>query len=266
MSFRDRPTEEEIHRYVDGAADERTAALIEHWLEDEPDDLRRIDDYLRLNEALHVAYRRPPESPPPPEIDRIEQQLARRLARRRLAMRLGLARPALAAIGGAAVVAGMAWFGSTLVWHMPPGYAQEAVEAHLLFAADEEHPVEIPGERRAELTRWLSKRVGVPLTIPDLSGAGYYLLGGRLVTNDAKPAAQLMYSNRAHHRITLFVTRAGGSQERLAELFEEHQVRFVCWQHGEANYALVGSEESAVLRALSDRILAGTAARENTES
>jgi len=265
MSFRDRPTEEEVHRYVDGAADERTAALIERWLEDEPEDLRRIDDYLRLNEALHVAYRRPPAAPPP-ELERMEQQLARRLARRRLASMLGLGRPALAALGGAAVVAGMAWFGSTLVWHLPPGYAQEAVEAHLLFASDEEHPVEIPGDRRAELTRWLSKRVGVALAIPDLSPAGYYLLGGRLVTNDTKPAAQLMYSSRTSHRITLFITRADGSQERLAELFEEHQVRFVCWQHEQASYALVGSEDPAVLKALSDRILAGSDARSSSES
>lgn len=257
MSIQDRPTEEEIHRYVDGVADERTAALIERWLEDEPDDLRRVDDYLRLNEAIHVAYGRTPTRPAPASVEKMEQQLARRLAMRRIAWKLRFGRPALTMIGGAAVVAGMAWLGSTLVWHMPPGYAQEAIEAHILFAADDEHPVEIPGHRKAELRDWLSKRVGIDIAMPDLSGAGYYLLGGRLVTNDLKPAAQLMYSDRAGHRVTLFITRSDDdSRDRLAEAFEEQQVRFVCWQRGAASYALVGAEDPSVLRALTERIVA----------
>jgi anti-sigma factor RsiW len=266
MTVHDRPTEEEIHRYVDGVADERTAALVGRWLEDEPADLRRVDDYLRLNEALHVAFARTPDGPARPGLDKVEQQLARKLAIRRLSWKLRFGRPGLAMLGGAAVIAGMAWFGSTLVWHMPPGYAHEAVEAHLLFVSDDEHPVEIPAERRAELTRWLSKRVGVPVPLPDLTEAGYYLLGGRLVTNHLKPAAQLMYARGDGHRITLFITRADGAQETLAELFEEQQVRFVCWQHGRASFALVGSEDPNLLRALSDRIMASARDTEQARS
>ena len=258
-SFRDPPSEEEINRYVDGVADERSCALIERWLEDEPDELRRVDDYLRLNEALHVAYRKPPGDPQPPALIRIEQQLSRRLALRRLTWRFRIGRPVFACLGGAAVVAGMIWFGSSLVWHMPPGYAGEAVEAHLLFAPEQERPVEIPGNRRAELVTWLSKRVGVPVSLPDLSDAGYHLLGGRLVTNDKKPAAQLMYSTADGRRITLFITEADGTKQSVAEAFDGEEVRFVCWQDGAASYALVGTEDSALLRSLSERIIAVTA-------
>ncbi|MFN4090996.1 MAG: anti-sigma factor family protein [Alphaproteobacteria bacterium] len=256
--FEGHPSEEEIHRYVDGVADERSRALIERWLEEEPDELRRLDDFLRLNEALHVAYGRTPTRPPSLQLTQLENQLVRRLTFRRLAWRLRFGRPALACLGGAAVVAGMLWGGASLVWHMPPSYAHGAVDAHLVFATDYERPVEIPGSRQAELVRWLTKRVGVPIDAPDLRDAGYVLLGGRLVSNDSKPAAQFMYVSPEGRRLTLFITKADDTQRRVAEVFDGEEVRYVCWQNGTAGYVLVGAEEPSVLQAVSDRIISTT--------
>src|SRR3546814_19335255 len=87
----------------------------------------------------------------------------------------------------------------------------------MLFAGDRERPVEVPGSRKAELVRWLSKRIGVTVPVPDLSEFGYRLLGGRLVANDAKPAAQLMYAGADGRRITLFVTREDTVRRRSEE-------------------------------------------------
>ncbi len=251
----DRPTDEEIHRYVDGVADERSRALIERYIEDHPEELRRIDDFLRLNEALWVTWGKPAMDDPPPRIKRLQAQLARRLALRRLTWYLRPRGPAAVGTLAAAIFAGAVWLSGSVFWHVPPSYADEAVDAHLLFANDPERPVEVPGSRETELVRWLSGRLGFPVRVPDLSSAGLQLLGGRLVTNDTRPAAQLMYARADGSRITLYVTQADGTEHRVAEQFEGLELHFVCWQDGRAAYALVGRDRPDVLQTVSERVI-----------
>jgi anti-sigma factor RsiW len=51
-------------------------------------------------------------------------------------------------------------------------------------------------ESRAQeehLSRWLTKRLGMPVKLFDLRAQGYELVGGRLLPDTAAPSAQLMY-------------------------------------------------------------------------
>src|SRR3546814_19192869 len=113
----------------------------------------------------------------------------------------------------------------------------------MLFAGDRERPVEVPGSRKAELVRWLSKRIGVTVPVPDLSEFGYRLLGGRLVANDAKPAAQLMYAGADGRRITLFVTREDTVRRPVAETFDGEKLHTVCLPGGPAAHARHGAAD-----------------------
>src|SRR3546814_20590706 len=98
----------------------------------------------------------------------------------------------------------------------------------MLFAGDRERPVEVPGSRKAELVHWLSKRIGVAVPVPDLSEFGYRLLGGRLVTNDAKPAPQLMSAGAEGRRITLFVTRENTVRRPVPETLDGVKLHIIC--------------------------------------
>jgi anti-sigma factor RsiW len=84
---------------------------------------------------------------------------------------------------------------------------QDVVGAHAVFTTDEGRPVEIEASSGEDLYRCLSKRLGQAIHAPNLSAAGYGLLGGRLLPSEQGPAAQFMYQNAAGDRLTLFVAR-----------------------------------------------------------
>ena len=67
------------------------------------------------------------------------------------------------------------------------------------------HPVEVAAAQQEHLIQWLSKRLGRPLKVPDLSGQGYELVGGRLLPGDNGARAQFMYQAPGGERVTLYL-------------------------------------------------------------
>ena len=87
-----------------------------------------------------------------------------------------------------------------------------ATTAYRTFVVEVAHPVEVAATQEEHLLRWLSKRLGRRLVAPDLSKFGYQLIGGRLLSANDGAAAQLMYENRAHQRLTIYVQAESGSE------------------------------------------------------
>ena len=59
-----------------------------------------------------------------------------------------------------------------------------ATDAFRTFALDPLRPVEMPASQQAALDRWLQRRLGVPVRMPDLHDQGWTAMGGRLVPGD----------------------------------------------------------------------------------
>ena len=74
-------------------------------------------------------------------------------------------------------------------------FASEALDAYKLYVVEVRHPVEVPGNERAHMTQWLSKRLGEDLRIPDLQSIGLKLIGGRLLPGPTGAAAFYMYES-----------------------------------------------------------------------
>ena len=68
-------------------------------------------------------------------------------------------------------------------------FASEALDAYKLYVVEVRHPVEVPGNERAHMTQWLSKRLGEDLRVPDLQSIGLKLVGGRLLPGPTGAAA-----------------------------------------------------------------------------
>lgn len=90
--------------------------------------------------------------------------------------------------------------------------AENATSAYRTFVVEVAHPVEVAAAQEEHLLRWLSKRLGRQLVAPDLSRFGYQLIGGRLLPADAGAAAQLMYENPSHQRLTIYIQAEPGSE------------------------------------------------------
>jgi anti-sigma factor RsiW len=84
-------------------------------------------------------------------------------------------------------------------------FVRQAAFAHAVYLPEKRHPVEVAASEQEHLVQWLSKRLGKPLKVPNLSAQGFELVGGRLLPGDIGARAQFMFQNAQGQRITLYL-------------------------------------------------------------
>jgi len=115
-----------------------------------------------------------------------------------------------------------------------------AVAAHSLYSVEVVHPVEVVAEEREHLTKWLSKRLGHPVSAPDMNEFGFFLVGGRLLPSGDNPAAQFMYENERGQRITFFATIADRVDPTSMRYRSKNGITAAQWRDGVWDYTIVG--------------------------
>ena len=101
-----------------------------------------------------------------------------------------------------------------------PHCPADAIAGYRTFSVEARHPVKVDAGQEAHLVQWLSKRLGRQLVVPDLTAAGFRLMGGRLLPAEDRAAAQFMYQNSNGERLTLYL-RAGVGDEIAFRYHEE---------------------------------------------
>jgi anti-sigma factor RsiW len=123
-----------------------------------------------------------------------------------------------------------------------------AARAHLVYASEVRHPVEVDATQQDHLVKWLSKRLGIDLKVPVLAREGFELLGGRLLPGNEGPVAQFMYQDQSGKRLTLYVTRPHKGDALTAFRFaQEGPVSVFYWMDSECGYALSGELDRPAL-------------------
>ena len=84
-------------------------------------------------------------------------------------------------------------------------FVQQASMAHLVYAPEVRHPVEVTAAQQEHLVQWLSKRLGRPLKLPNLAEQGFELVGGRLLPGEEGARAQFMFQDASGQRVTLYL-------------------------------------------------------------
>lgn len=233
MSEESRIDEHDLHAYVDGALAPERRAAVEALLRADPRAAERVEAYRRQNRLLRSGLDPMLEEPVPARL---------RTPRSRFDSHRALRYAGFAALLFVGVVVG--WF----LHGEAPGradfgasLAQRAAVAHLVYAPEVLHPVEVDAGQEAHLVGWLSKRMGVPVRAPHLGGAGFHLVGGRLLPGEARPAAQFMYEDRQGRRLTLYVAdNTDASRATAFRYAEAHGVSTFYWSEGRLGYALSG--------------------------
>ena len=144
-------------------------------------------------------------------------------------------------------------FESYLGVRLPP-VVVEAAQAHQVFAADPHRPVELSATATADMVRWFSHHLGKPMHIPSLDEVGLRLIGGRLLTAEDGPAAQLIYEDKAGRRLTLCLSSEPnevGPEVQIAEI--EGLTAGYC-QVDDLTYALVAETTEAQLSAIASEL------------
>lgn len=227
-------TDRDLNAFLDGELDAVAAAHVTDWLADHPEDAAKVDSYRRQREELHRLFDPTLDEAVPPALTAAFGASTGRVGRPAW-MRIA------AAILLVAVGAGGGWSARGLL--QPPaaggiaGFVDRAVEAHLVYASEVRHPVEVRADQEAHLVAWLSKRLGHPLRAPNLSGVGYTLIGGRLLPGRDRPAAQFMYQDATGRRVTVYV-RPDNSGNTAFRFARERGASAFYWIDAPFAYAL----------------------------
>lgn len=245
----------EVQAYVDGRLSTKQCAEFEQALSEQPALAERVASYAQQRALLRAALQPSLNDPVPARlrIDRIAADLASTRSQRFSSV----------AAAGAWLLVGAASgsLGTTLVAGLPPQAESsqlasasrpmaDALAAHRVYVADVKHPIEVGAEQRAHLQSWLSKRVGRDLTAPDLSVAGYALLGGRLLSASSGPAALFMYENAKGARMTVYVRNSPDREEAPVKLIDDQGLRAAYWYDGGYGFAVAAEDaREIVLRA-----------------
>ncbi len=225
-------SEQDLHAYVDGQLDPVRNAEIEAHLAANPQALARVDAYRKQNQMLHALFDPTLEEPLPAALQRRQRPRSNPQWQRVAAMAGTLA------LG---LVLGYGLRGVTAPTIGPMALSKQAAFAHVAFVPEVLHPVEVSAQQEAHLVNWLSKRLGGDVRAPHLSGAGFELMGGRLLPSDAGPAAQFMYQDNRGQRLTLYVKREPARDAETAFRFaKEKGVSVFYWIDRDFGYALSG--------------------------
>ena len=123
----------------------------------------------------------------------------------------------------------------------------EAAFAHAVYVPEVRHPVEVAASEQDHLNAWLSKRLDKPIVAPDLRAEGYTLIGGRLLPDGHRAAAQFMFENSTGERMTLFIRQAPNTAETALLHAETNGLGIVYWIDKGLAYALTAEADKAQL-------------------
>ncbi|MFC5522807.1 anti-sigma factor family protein [Polaromonas jejuensis] len=125
-------------------------------------------------------------------------------------------------------------------------FARQAAVAHVVYAPEVRHPVEVTAAQQEHLVQWLSKRLGRPLKVPNLSAQGYELVGGRLLPGETGARAQFMFQNESGERVTLYLgalngdSSAAAKRETVFSFSTDGPIHDFYWVDQGFGYALAG--------------------------
>ncbi len=240
-----------LHAFLDGQLPPEQMDVVEAWLAENPERAEEVLNWAEQNAAIRTlfpeakAFSAPaaPEAADPPAPEKPALAAPPRPANENAAPS-GLSWSAIAAaLTMLAVGLGTGWFARGSVGPTTTEMAtlvQEAVAAHRVYSVDPHRPVEVAASEEETLVRWLSNRVGRQLQAPDLSGQGFTLVGGRLLSVTEGPAAQFMYENTDGRRITLFASQAATGQLASFTFNASDAEGSFYWEDENLSYAIVG--------------------------
>ena len=270
-----------LHTWLDGELAPERRAEVDAWLLEHPDDAARVRSWAADAQALRQHF--------DPVLDEAVPQALAQVVWRKAPQSLAMpgqgwlrwaAVLAVFGLGGAAG-AGLMWRfqptpGEGLAQADEPAWVQRAAVAHAVYVPEVRHPVEVKAQEE-HLSRWLTKRLDVPVKLFDLRAQGFELVGGRLLPDATGPSAQLMYQavdvkGRGASvasgagpaskpvRVTVYLRKPDSATPAAFRYEQQGEIGLFYWvegrsaQGGPCGYALVGALPRAQLLALAEAI------------
>lgn len=260
-----------LHAWLDGELTPQQQAEVEAGLQANPEAAARVRLWAADRELMRTQLAGVLDEPVPAALEHVLWRKAPAHAAWPAGWQRWAAAAAVFALGGV-LGAGLAWRAqapSALAAAGEPAWVTRAAVAHAVYVPELRHPVEVKAQEE-HLSRWLTKRLDVPVKLFDLRAQGFELVGGRLLPDAAGPSAQLMYqavalpgasgADATPVRVTVYLrkperdTPAAFRYEQQGELGLFYWVEGASPHGGPCGYALVGALPRDRLLALAEAI------------
>jgi anti-sigma factor RsiW len=283
------PDDTVLHAWLDGELTPERRAEVDEWLRDNPEEAARVRLWAADGEALRAQLDGVLDEPVPPSLEQVVWRKAPTLASGRWNTSrawAGIGWQRLAAVVVAFALGGAV--GAALMWRSQPqvsavaaaamnepAWVQRAAVAHAVYVPEVRHPVEVNAAEE-HLSRWLTKRLDVPVKLFDLRAQGFELVGGRLLPDAAGPSAQLMYqaiaapaesasavnatADAKPMRVTVYLRKPDNNTPASFRYEQQGELGLFYWIEGQSadggpcGYALVGALPREKLLGLAEAI------------
>lgn len=247
MTYRIPITQSDLQAYTDGQLSVERAREVEAYLQDTPEAKAMVEDYRRINAAIHEAFDPVLEESLPAQLDTGKGRGRQwRVAAATFWLALGgligwQIHPVIQATNSADMLTAQ--------------LVNPATFAHVIYTPEVRHPVEVGGDQQVHMAKWLSKRLKTTIKIPDLTALGYELVGGRLLPSTDRMAAQFMYQRSDGLRVTLYSRNGAWNNKHTSFQYKRQQdASIFYWIDGPLGFALVGNLDKQELFKLSESI------------
>lgn len=239
------PTEADLHAYVDGHLNRETRARIDAWLDRHPARAEEIRHWQRDAQQLRAAFGGLPDSAGAGALD---PAVIRSRRRHRTHTRVALAAVLVLTLG----LGGLGgWQARNLVIAATSTPMADAVEAYRMFAPRPHTVFDATQQHAGGLQAWFEQHFRAAVPLPDLAGAGFQPVGGRLLATGSGPAAMVLYEDK-HGRVIGFYIRPPSPRTPTLPRGQRRDGPLVTayWSDNGYNYALVSHNDAAGARAI----------------
>ncbi len=256
-------TDEMLSAWVDGELDAAGRERVQSWLQRNPADMVRAQAWAADRAALAALHgavleERTPEALRAAVGGRTSINAAPRWAYAAAAGGLLIAG---ALLGGGGVwqwqkqqrAAQESALRSQLAAGTAQGWVQRAAYAHSVYVIEPRHAVEVKANEE-HLSRWLTRRIDMPVKLFDLHEQGFELVGGRLLPDGPGKSAQLLYQDAQQRRVTVYLRKPEQGTDAAFRYEQQGSVGMFYWVEEGAGYALVGELPKQTLLDLAQAI------------
>jgi anti-sigma factor RsiW len=233
MDPTDLVTEEELHAYLDGELPDERKALVESYLRQRPDEMRRLNAYRADGEAIARIFAAGVARP--------------RSGSRQLLLRVASA-VVLLAIGSSA-----GWVARDQLLPSTDPLVQQAVAAHAMFATSSGPLSSLPLGDVARLETIISHELAARMRVLELNDLGYELVAAHMLPSPNARAVQLVYGS-AGRPISIYLEARPGARETPFRNSRHGSISTVAWEDDDVACAISGEVEPKTLKAIGQRL------------
>lgn len=239
------PSERVLHAYVDHQLSDDDRRLVETYLSGNAPIAEQVRAWQKDAQQLRAALSGALQQPANPDLDPVMiRQRLKRQSRRHLASAAVL----LIAVGIGGV---SGWQAREMTLASAPLPMTDALQAYRLIAQQGILPADYKVSADGDMQGWLDRYFTQANRLPDLSGAGFKPVSGRLLSTEQGPAAMVVYEDQGGHKISFYVRPPGPKNFLLPRgSRRDDGLQAEYWSGGGYNYAMVSPADTPAAQML----------------